>query len=467
METKNSKKGNKMFNYIFDRNFTLFKLIVALIAGLITTTHLDADLFDKSFSIDGLAVLDEHVQDRFEQFVVAPDGSIFVVGSTYANHAEKWNVLIAKYDSTGQLDPSFGGDGTVELDIRHKNDEPIAISLQDDGKVVVLSRAGIYTYLSRYHAYGAPDETFANLTSGHVINLPEITPNPPGDGPFSAPGFIAKGMTKWGNRMAVYSHEGAVAVYEEDGTIDENFGHLGVAWTTLSFASRLSIEDILMRDNKIYLFGMAYEDGLPSVPAIYAMNADGTPFLEFGDGGVLVLPNDAMQETKSFVYNNGLFTMGGGNRIVQMDDNGILAGNLSINGVVDLPDGTEVTDVVLQPLGRIAASVKMPDDEDGYESNKFSIVRLLSDGVADHNFSFSTFGFESEGWFEMTYEEVTTAKQLFSYANGKLLAAGDFKQITGNESVLLLRLNSTDSAPTRGVQGGPGGFQGLTTGSGR
>lgn len=447
-------------NKFFHRSFTLFKIMIAFAAGAIAVTNLDADIFDHTFGTDGLAILDENVQDGFEQFAVAPDGSVFVVGRTYANHVQKWNVIIAKFTPNGILDPTFGGDGEVELHLGD-DDVPRGIALQDDGKVVVLSRAGNYSYLSRYHTYGAPDYSINQVSTSHYINVEVLTPNPPGDGPFGFPGFWVQGMTQRDNQFVVYSDGGAVAVFNENGFIDDSFGYQGMVWTSLSFSAGLKINDILVSNDKIYLFGKAYENGAPTHPSIYALNSDGSPDLNFGDGGIVRLPNGVLDKTTAFVYNDGLFTMAGGSRIVRMDENGILAGNLSIDGIVQLPENNEATDVVLQPYGRIAVSVKIPNDDNGQESNNFAIVRLLADGVPDHDFAFATFGLAADGWFQMAYEEVATAKQLFSYANGKILAGGDFKKITGNESVLLLRLGSSNGGSVDDVFRGSGG---LTTG---
>ncbi len=439
--------------------FWFLPLIVALATNWICANTLHADLFDDSFGTNGLAILDENVQDQFKQFAVGPDGSVYVVGRTYVNHVDKWNVIIAKFDSNGELDPTFGGDGEVQLGFAGKDDEPHGIALQSDGKVLVLSRTDEYSYLSRYHTYGAPDNSFYPFGSFNRINLETATPLPPVEGPFSFPSFLAIGIKTWGDRTVVYSSS-AVAVLS-DNSLDNGFGYNGMVWPSLSFENGLKIKDVLFADDKIYLFGLTSDGGTSDVPSIFALNDDGTPFLNFGEGGVLIPPNGALEEATRFVYNNGLFTMAGGNRIVQMDADGILAGNLSIDGIVHLPEDVNVTDLVLQPYGRIAASVKLPNDEQGYESNKFAIVRLLPDGVPDHSFAFSTFGFATDGWFQMSYEEVATARQIFSYANGKILAVGDFKKNTGNESVLLLRLDSSNGGPVREILRRPGG---LTTG---
>ncbi len=50
---------------------------------------------------------------------------------------------LARYDTNGTLDPSFGSSGTVVTTIGSDGDVAYALALASDGKIVVGSRKGV------------------------------------------------------------------------------------------------------------------------------------------------------------------------------------------------------------------------------------------------------------------------------------------------------------------------------------
>ena len=80
---------------------------------------------------------------------------------------------LARYDSNGTLDTSFGTSGKVTTDFAGGDDvpsEPSAIALEGDGKIVVVGQTlvrGVYDFaLARYNSNGTLDTSFG--TSGKV-----------------------------------------------------------------------------------------------------------------------------------------------------------------------------------------------------------------------------------------------------------------------------------------------------------
>jgi uncharacterized delta-60 repeat protein len=83
-----------------------------------------------------------------------PDGKIVVVG-------EKANAfLISRIDPNGTADPSFGNGGTVTTPMGAERNQPTAVALQSDAKIVVAGTSQGGFTVARYNPDGSLDPTF-------------------------------------------------------------------------------------------------------------------------------------------------------------------------------------------------------------------------------------------------------------------------------------------------------------------
>ena len=73
--------------------------------------------------------------DRAYAVAVQPDGKIIVAG--YCTDAGKDRFCLARYQANGSLDPGFGASGKVIIPIGSDNSWGYALALQPDGKIVV------------------------------------------------------------------------------------------------------------------------------------------------------------------------------------------------------------------------------------------------------------------------------------------------------------------------------------------
>ena len=69
-------------------------------------------------------------------FVIQQDGKIVVAGD-YSNGFNNDDFLIARYNTDGTLDNTFGTNGILTTPIGDFNDDPRAVRIQDDGKIIV------------------------------------------------------------------------------------------------------------------------------------------------------------------------------------------------------------------------------------------------------------------------------------------------------------------------------------------
>lgn len=125
---------------------------------------LDALLFGTS----GVTTTDlSGADDRAYAAAIQPDGKIVLAG--YATNADR-DFALARYNSNGTLDTTFNPNGakpgTVTTDFGAGNDIAQAIVIQMDGKIMVAGSAGDGTAsnfaLARYNSNGTLDTTFGN-----------------------------------------------------------------------------------------------------------------------------------------------------------------------------------------------------------------------------------------------------------------------------------------------------------------
>ena len=99
--------------------------------------------------------------DRGTAVAIQPDGKIVVAGIASAGTAG--NFALARYNTDGSLDASFGSLGKVTTDFSGGNDGPSGVAIQSDGKIVAAGFDGANFALIRYNANGSPDTSFGTF----------------------------------------------------------------------------------------------------------------------------------------------------------------------------------------------------------------------------------------------------------------------------------------------------------------
>ena len=98
------------------------------------------------------------------------DGRIVLAG--YSDTAQDHDFTLARYNSNGSLDQTFGTAGVMTTDFSGSTDDiAYAMTLQRDGKIVVGGRTGPYPAfdfgVARYTSSGQLDQSFGN--GGKVV----------------------------------------------------------------------------------------------------------------------------------------------------------------------------------------------------------------------------------------------------------------------------------------------------------
>src|ERR1019366_9190728 len=67
---------------------------------------------------------------------------------------------LARYNTNGSLDNTFSDDGKQTTDFGSTDDKAVAMSIQTDGKIIVAGSSGNGIGLARYNTDGNLDNTF-------------------------------------------------------------------------------------------------------------------------------------------------------------------------------------------------------------------------------------------------------------------------------------------------------------------
>ena len=176
---------------------------------------------DTSFGGDGKVTTDftSHPEDGLAM-AITTDGKIVVVGGNGFGLPNE-NFALARYKSDGSLDTSFGGDGKVTTSFTRDPDVAFAVALQADGKIVAAGGAGLGPSnpkfaLARYNTDGSLDTSFG--VDGKVI-----TDFTRGDDDAYSVALQADGKIVAAGQSGGSNPKFALARYDADGALDMSF----------------------------------------------------------------------------------------------------------------------------------------------------------------------------------------------------------------------------------------------------
>ncbi len=261
---------------------------------------------DPSFGTGGIALARitgdaQYPDDKAYSMAIQSDGKIVLAGSS-VDSSYHYAFAVARFDTGGILDSTFGTNGTVRNFIvggDSTDDKAYSVAIQPNGKIVVAGsshRGGHYpadTYaLARYNANGTLDSTFgtdgtvemgyANGFAG-LVNSAALLPD---------------------GKILVAGQNG-VARFDSSGTLDSTFGYAGIALNGLTSAAAYINESSMgvQSDGKILLVGNLQEASSQFVFAAVRFTASGTLDSTFGTNGIMTTP---------FYGNGGWASLNGG-----------------------------------------------------------------------------------------------------------------------------------------------------------
>ena len=126
--------------------------------------NLGGDL-DYSFGSSGLVITDfaTMTDERVNALALQPDGKIIAVGESASPYPLAWNWVIARYNPDGTMDNTFGNNGRVVQYWAGLYDGLDDVVLLPDGKFLVAGTSEeLNTVIARYNSDGSLDTTFGS-----------------------------------------------------------------------------------------------------------------------------------------------------------------------------------------------------------------------------------------------------------------------------------------------------------------
>jgi len=193
--------------------------------------------------------------DSVSGLVIQPDGKIIVGGVTTTNAGGSTNFALARYNPNGILDSTFGTGGKVTTDFPGEFDGIRAIALQADGKIVGAGFTFVTDSnfgLARYNSDGTLDGSFGSgglvvtdfSGSGATDEAHAVVVQP--DGLIIAGGIV---------QVAGNGLDFALARYESNGSLNSAFGGTGKVTTSFSGADDFVNALVLQADGKLVAAG--------------------------------------------------------------------------------------------------------------------------------------------------------------------------------------------------------------------
>lgn len=270
------------------------KIISSALAGLFLLSSFASPIaaapgdLDPTFGNGGIVL--KHIADIGHyrgpsSIVVQPDGKILVAGQI-DEYGDMVSFFIARFEPSGSPDLSFGYQGMIFPAIEYGSACVGAeIALQPDGKIVAVGQHGSDIAVHRYDWTGAPDTSFGE--GGGIVFTPPGADNAVANSAAIQPdGKIVVAGNRWGNGLDT---AGVIIRLDADGTLDQTFGSVGVATTTLPGWTAIR-KVIRQADGRLLALGDhgSNPNGGPRDIMVARCEPDGSVDTSFGSNGSVI-----------------------------------------------------------------------------------------------------------------------------------------------------------------------------------
>jgi uncharacterized delta-60 repeat protein len=383
------------------------------------------------------------------------DGKIVVAGTTNGVS----DFMLARYNTDGSLDPSFGNGGITITDIGSTNDYLNAIVITTDNKIIVggstlVNGQGQFV-LAKYTAAGIPDNAFGN----HGIITTSF------DFSSSISSLALQADDKIVATGSVYTNDGgdfALARYNADGSPDLSFNSAGKTISNFGFLDVPS-SVVVNSNGKIYVGGSSADISgfLHFRIARYDEGGSLDPSFNGGTGSIFPGFGDSYDNLTSIRLDSDGKIVAAGYTNLSMTSNDIEVIRVNSDGTIDNNFGTSGN-------GLVTADIASGEDQ-----CNFLVIqadgKILTGGsnaifTNTVTFTFTCFRFNTDGSADVTFDNAGSLNDfvplsnssygpVFRQADGKLLAVNFVNDGTNNRP-FLKRLNANGTLDSSYGQNG-------------
>lgn len=398
----------------------------------------DQGALDMSFGVDGIVIFHGIADVQINDVLIQSDNKILVAGQTSGYLFD--DIFLARYESNGSPDPTFGEDGFVVTSFSARDDQALALALQSDGKILIGGTAydedfSMYKMaVVRYAADGSLDSTFGNggITTydygGAFISAMDI-------GQLSDGKIIVVGQSRYGMEGII------LARFNQNGSLDKSqmINDLDPEYTSGEAMVIDEVDNLILvgysndgGDDDIILARLTSELELdPS----FGSSGTGMVFTDLNGGddrGEAILMQGGMRLIVAGYTENG----GGSDfALVGYSLSGVLDTSFGTNGYVVTSVGSgdaQAWDMAFSSDGRIVVAGQSSNGD----NDEFAIVRYYPNGTLDPSFGVN-------GILTMTVGNGSVGKAVAVQEDNNLVVAG-FASDGLHNNIALVRYTQVD-----------------------
>jgi uncharacterized delta-60 repeat protein len=422
----------------------LLSALAAVCVGLASAlpAHAASGDLDPSFGSGGKVTTDfGSPVDEGNGVVIQPDGKVVVAG---LKGGTEWDFALARYNTDGSLDTTFGSGGKVITNLGDYVDQAFDVALQSDGKIVAAGWSGNDVAVARYNSDGSLDTGFGagGKATADFGGYPDyalgVAVQPDG-----------KIVTVGG------ASDFAVARFNSDGSLDTGFGSGGKTTTDFGSSEEQANGVALLASGDVVAGGYSDQGATGDDFALAVYNSDGTLDTGFSSDGKLTtdFASATDQATGLAVQTDGKIVASGYSdqgatgtdfALGRYNPDGTLDTGFGSGGKVTTDFGSLVDQttapgngVAIQPNGNIVAAGY---SNQGATATDFALANYNPDGTLDTSFS-------SDGKVATDFASgIDVASGIVIQSDGNIVAAGYSSQgATGNDFALARYLGASDT----------------------
>ena len=263
---------------------------------------------DNSFNSDGIAFVNVSNDNPCYSIALQDDGKIVAAGYYY-NGTDR-DFTIVRFNSDGSLDVSFGDNGIVTTVIGTGDETAESVATQSDGKIIITGYYDNGTdediVLARFNSDGEFDDSFGE---NGIVKTPVGTRDDiakavalQSDGKIVVAGYYDNGLDK----------DVAILRYNTDGSLDDVFGTEGIETISVGEGVDYTEDLILQQDSKILVSGYTF-NGADYDFFLLRCNTDGELDSDFGNDGIVFTSFGSShdQGKEIAIQNNGRIVVAG------------------------------------------------------------------------------------------------------------------------------------------------------------
>ena len=340
---------------------------------------------DTSFGNGGSVDLDFGLSSvAGNSIAVQADGKLIVTG-TY-NNGSDFDFVVARLNADGTLDTTFDGDGFQTIDLFGENDFSPEVVVQTDGKVLLAGKtdnAGNDEFaFVRLDSDGSFDNTFGtNGITSHAASS--------GNHSLEAVALQADGKLVFGGSAFGNANTFTVSRINANGTLDATFGGTGIVQTDLGTGSGQVYDLTIQSDGKVVATGADFSSAM----VVVRYEANGTLDTGFNTTGILTTTAGGVNGGEAVaVQSDGKIVVAAegsssADVVLRFNANGSVDDTFGTNGVAVLqaPDSDDAYDLLDLNIGAGGEIIVA-----GSNGDNFVVEQLSSSGESDRTFGYSS-----------------------------------------------------------------------------